>query len=213
MYAKYIHICVKKSFLIIMLEDICYHNTQPTSEIEIIGYGLFGNTWKSQIAQLISAMGQENLTRGAISSWHNRNKIPKKYKPLLQQIATSRLEQIKNIYNIIVLDQDAINQCIDEFIDSYADTITPQTKIYTRLSYGIDAYNNKIIEPHIVISRNSMPCDLDDWQPFFINKVRFQQQLIMLRSNLQKQFATSKVHHNSKLDTLDSACYLAGCKV
>lgn len=190
-----------------MLEDSCEQKNQPTSEIEIIGYGLFGNTWKSQIAQLISKIGYEDLTRGAVGSWHNRNKIPKKYKPFLRQIAELRLEQVKCVCNMLIQDQNVIDQCIDQFIDSYADEITPNTKIYTHLSYGLDIYENMILKPKILISHNSAQCDLEGWEPFFINDVKFQRQLIMLRSNLQKQFATSKLHYDRELDQSDSATY------
>jgi hypothetical protein len=189
-----------------MLDNISQEKP-PASEIEIIGNGLFGNTWKAQIAQFMSILSHEPLSRGAIGSWHNRDKIPNKYKPFIRQMAALRLQQIQRVSDIICLDQSTIDQCIDHFIDINADSITPKTKIYTRLRYGLDAYRNLILKPEIVISRNDSPCDLTGWQPFFINDFKFQRQMIMLRGNLQKQFATSIAVHDHTLDTPDSASY------
>ncbi len=74
------------------------------SQIETIGTALFGQSWMSQVASVLTNENGQGLSRQTVQSWHNRDNLPQWAKAELKSIAAKRKNEVNAMYELLNAD-------------------------------------------------------------------------------------------------------------
>lgn len=179
-------------------------NVVKTSEIELIGLGLFGKNWQSQICEHLQNKQGGKLSRQTLFAWHDRDSLPIIYKPELRKLAEIRMNQMRQAYAMLNDDQRTIEEAIAKFLTKNARRLNPMSTIYTRVFFGYDKYRNfnlrvelALDEPDAGESETNTP----KWSAFSFSLNNFVSELINLKEKLLKFIQSLDVYYDEKLNT------------
>lgn len=189
-------------------------NTIKTSEIELIGLGLFGKNWQSQICEHLQNKKGGKLSRQTLFAWHDRDSLPIIYKPELRKLAKTRMKQMRQAYAMLNDDQGSIEEAIEQFLKKNASLLNPLSTIYTRVFFGYDKYRNfnlrvelTLDDPEVEPKAQGDDVELAQWNAFTFSVNNFVSELIDLKENLLKFIQSLHVYYDEKLNTPDKVRY------
>ena len=158
------------------------------TEIQIIGEALFGKSWMSQVAENLKDQNGNSITRQSVQNWHRHNRLPVWAKDDLKKLAVKRLAEIQEL-NKSFDDYDfVVNEAIDNFLWWNQSKITVESKIYCKLEFSNDEFNN---EKHHAVITLEKPTDLSDWHTLDFDEKYFMRDVINIRSELKKKLERS----------------------
>lgn len=189
-------------------------NAVKTSEIELIGLGLFGKNWQSQICEQLKNKQGGKLSRQTLFAWHDRDSLPIIYKPELRRLAETRMKQMRQAYAMLNDDQWSIEEAIAQFLKKNASLLNPLSTIYTRVFFGYDKYRNfnlrvelTLDEPEVEPETKGDDVKSPQWSGFTFSLNNFVSELIDLKENLLKFIQSLDVYYDEKLNTPDKVRY------
>lgn len=159
------------------------------SKIEMLGQGLFGKTWMSQIAHNVENPNGKTTTRQTVQNWHRHDQLPDWAIDQLKELAAKRKDDIDTILNIVDDHQQVVNEAIEDFLKEQYSRLNPESTIFMKIGVYKNQYQFDAYTVQITLDK---PTDLDQgWQRLNFDQSNFLKNLINIRENMAKKLDAS----------------------